>query len=236
MAQRGGEHLTPSRCLLACRLLPDAPGPSLVLLLRRVCLPEPQGPVHRQRALEVNKVEHNEAEADLNIEEDFDDRSQEEWNDILTSYSSEKEKECPTALREPRTSAPYQNHGGSPPTDSKRESLEGAEDSAWPAVLRTIQSMADALSYHSAKLDVQVEILSSVAIFVSAIDKHFNDLKNIIKRAQEVTNDLTPKCCCCANFAERSHLPNIVEGVMKEMEDRKGAYTITQPQEDPHYS
>ncbi|KAJ1131506.1 hypothetical protein NDU88_009842 [Pleurodeles waltl] len=74
--------------------------------------------------------------------------------------------------------------------DSSRGSPRRAEDSAWPVLLRTFQTMADALSYHLDKMDVQVEILSSVATYVACIDKRIVDLNNLIKRAQEVTNDL----------------------------------------------
>ncbi|KAJ1199002.1 hypothetical protein NDU88_002840 [Pleurodeles waltl] len=111
---------------------------------------------------ELNKVEYSEAEADPNIGDDFDGLSQEEWNKLLTSYSSEKEKERLIAHRDSLSLATYQNCDRSPP-DNSRGSPKQAEDNAWPALLRTIQSMADVPSYHSAKMDVQVGILSSVA-------------------------------------------------------------------------
>ncbi|KAJ1132917.1 hypothetical protein NDU88_011218 [Pleurodeles waltl] len=79
------------------------------------------------------------------------------------------------------------------PPDSSREFPGQAEDSAWPALLRTIQSMAIVLSYPSAKIYIQVEILSSVAIFVTGIDKRINHLNSLIKRAQEATNELAPR-------------------------------------------
>ncbi|KAJ1149678.1 hypothetical protein NDU88_002483 [Pleurodeles waltl] len=46
---------------------------------------------------ELNKAEHGEAEADPNIEADFEDLSQEESNKLLASYSTEKGKERLTA-------------------------------------------------------------------------------------------------------------------------------------------
>ncbi|KAJ1202927.1 hypothetical protein NDU88_006722 [Pleurodeles waltl] len=61
---------------------------------------------------EVFKVEHSEAEADPNIEADFDDLSQEQQKELLASYS-EKEKECLTAHQESRSPASYQSCGGS---------------------------------------------------------------------------------------------------------------------------
>ncbi|KAJ1144621.1 hypothetical protein NDU88_010918 [Pleurodeles waltl] len=63
---------------------------------------------------ELNKAEYSETETDPSIEADFDDLLQEEWNELLTSYSAEKEKECSATHQEPRTPAPYQNRGVSP--------------------------------------------------------------------------------------------------------------------------
>ncbi|KAJ1218036.1 hypothetical protein NDU88_005622 [Pleurodeles waltl] len=150
---------------------------------------------------EFNKAEHGGAEADSNTGVDFDDLSQEEWNELLASYSSEKEKECLTANRETCTPVLHHKCGG-PIPDSSRGSPKRVEDSIWQALLRIIQAMADALSYHSAKMDV--EILSSVATFVAGIDNLINDLNNPIKRDQEVTNDLAPRCCCSATLEKLS--------------------------------
>ncbi|KAJ1204775.1 hypothetical protein NDU88_000213 [Pleurodeles waltl] len=162
---------------------------------------------NQTKAAQSSTRQHSEAEADPNIEVNFEDLSQEEWNELLASFSLEQEKECLTAHREHRSPALYQNCGRSP-TDSSRGSLGQAEDSAWTALLRTIQSRADALTYHSAKMDAQVEILSAVATHVAGIDRRINDLISLIKRQQEATNDLTPKCCCSATLGKLSQLCN----------------------------
>ncbi|KAJ1144620.1 hypothetical protein NDU88_010917 [Pleurodeles waltl] len=91
--------------------------------------------------------------------------------------------------------------------------------------------MANALSYHSAKVDVQVEILSSIAALVAGIDKRINDLNSLIKRAQEATNNLVPRCYCSATLDKLSQLPSTLGGVIKELKDMKVVHTSTQPQE-----
>ncbi|KAJ1134799.1 hypothetical protein NDU88_001247 [Pleurodeles waltl] len=71
---------------------------------------EPRGLRQRQPdkgGSELHKAEHSEVEADPNIETDFKDLSQEEWKELLTSYSSEKEKECSTAHQQPRSLKPW---------------------------------------------------------------------------------------------------------------------------------
>ncbi|KAJ1090434.1 hypothetical protein NDU88_003566 [Pleurodeles waltl] len=78
-------------------------------------------PSTEKGGIEFNKVEHGKAEADPNTGADFDDLIQEEWNELLASYSSVKGKECSTAHRESYT--PVFNHNlGGPHLDSSRGS------------------------------------------------------------------------------------------------------------------
>ncbi|KAJ1211159.1 hypothetical protein NDU88_006520 [Pleurodeles waltl] len=86
--------------------------------------------------------------------------------------------------------------------------------------------MADVLTYHSAKMGVQVEILSSVAVYVAAIDKCIIELNNLIKRAQEETSDLVPRCCCSPILDKLSQLPNVLGGVMEDLKARRGTLII----------
>ncbi|KAJ1134800.1 hypothetical protein NDU88_001248 [Pleurodeles waltl] len=79
-------------------------------------------------------------------------------------------------------------------------------------------------------MDVQVEILRSVANLVAGIDKRINELNSLIKRAQEATNNLTPRCCSSATLDKLSELPSIIGGVINELKDRKGVHTSMQPQ------
>ncbi|KAJ1084642.1 hypothetical protein NDU88_004788 [Pleurodeles waltl] len=43
--------------------------------------------------------------------------------------------------------------------------------SAWPQLLQTLQSTVLALNYHSDKLDVQVDLLNTLASYVAGIDQ-----------------------------------------------------------------
>ncbi|KAJ1126566.1 hypothetical protein NDU88_004973 [Pleurodeles waltl] len=81
-------------------------------------------------------------------------------------------------------------------------------------MLKTIQSMADALTYNLAKIDVQVEVLNTITAYVAGIDNRIAELNNIIKRAQEDTRDLVPSCCCSDKL---SSLLTLLEVVLDEL-------------------
>ncbi|KAJ1099211.1 hypothetical protein NDU88_004315 [Pleurodeles waltl] len=60
--------------------------------------------------------------------------------------------------------------------------------SAWPQLLQTLHSTVLALNYHSDKLDVQVDLLNTLASYVAGIDQKIENLNQLISRAQTSAN------------------------------------------------
>ncbi|KAJ1132160.1 hypothetical protein NDU88_010487 [Pleurodeles waltl] len=69
--------------------------------------------------------------------------------------------------------------------------------------------MADAYIYHLGKMDVQTEVLNILAAHVAKTDWRIGELKNLIKRAQEETMELTPRCTCSPVLEKLSLLPKV---------------------------
>ncbi|KAJ1109763.1 hypothetical protein NDU88_007122 [Pleurodeles waltl] len=88
---------------------------------------------------------------------------------------------------------------------------------AWPQLPQTLQSNVLALNYHSDKLDVQVDLLKTLASYVAGIDQTIENLNQLITRAQTSTNYEQPTCCCSPIIESLSSLPTFLSSVVCEI-------------------
>ncbi|KAJ1105113.1 hypothetical protein NDU88_002521 [Pleurodeles waltl] len=89
--------------------------------------------------------------------------------------------------------------------------------SAWPQLLQTLHSTVLALNYHSDKLDVQVDLLNTLAFYVAGIDKKIENLNQLISRAQTSANYVKLTCCCSPTIESLSPFPTFLSSVVCEI-------------------
>ncbi|KAJ1118275.1 hypothetical protein NDU88_006470 [Pleurodeles waltl] len=89
--------------------------------------------------------------------------------------------------------------------------------SAWHQLLQTLQSTVLALNYHSDKLDVQVDVLNTLASYVAHIDHKIENLNKLTTRAQTSSNYVQPTCCCSPIIESLSSLPTFLSSVVREI-------------------
>ncbi|KAJ1170006.1 hypothetical protein NDU88_001887 [Pleurodeles waltl] len=54
----------------------------------------------------------------------------------------------------------------------------------WASMLRMLQSSVEAMNFQANKIDIQINLLNTLAMYVTRIDEQISNLNNLVKRAQ----------------------------------------------------
>ncbi|KAJ1117094.1 hypothetical protein NDU88_005294 [Pleurodeles waltl] len=148
---------------------------------------------------------------------EFSELTQEDWNELLPSYVSDKDhKSSVEATEDTETTEEIPPLSGEPHFGNTAEQMVKSNKGALPSLLKTIQSIVNAMFDHSVKMDIQSEVLNTVAAQVVVIDGKIAKLnKNLIKRAQDDTSELTPRYNCSQVLQKLNTLPEFLGEVIE---------------------
>lgn len=123
-----------------------------------------------------------------------------EWGNMLSSYDKNAPP-CPRPLP--------------PSKEEKRE--ESKQEKAWPIALDILHRSADAMTYQANKMDIQISLLNTLAVYVAKIDDKISNLNNLIRRAQSGV-DLPQQGSGCSPIIEKlSTLPVVMDKLLTDL-------------------
>ncbi|KAJ1141088.1 hypothetical protein NDU88_007424 [Pleurodeles waltl] len=107
-----------------------------------------------------------------------------------------------------------------------------------PTVLNIIQGIlqltAEALNLQYTKMDTQIKLLNTLAVFTSGIDSKIADLNNLIVRAQNSADSWLPACpCICSSILDKlSSLPGALSSVFEDLKRALALRLASNPMSD----